>query len=250
MSAWFDSVTARLHNGNRAEVLLFCFAHAGGGAAFYRPWPAVLGPDIEVCPVVLPGREARRRELPYTRMAQLVEPLFDALLSRADRPFVLFGHSMGAAVAYEMARRFSVVPAGGPCCLVVSGRQPPHRPARHPPIHRLPQDEFVARVSALDGTPAEVLRDKELLAAFLPSLRADFELNETYVPAPHPRLAIPVWAFVGDEDPLVEPPDMLAWGEVTTGPFDTRVFSGGHFYAQGARPEVLVAVREAVAAAR
>jgi surfactin synthase thioesterase subunit len=246
MSVWFDSVTARLHNGHRAEVLLFCFAHAGGGAAFYRPWQTVLGPDIEVCPVVLPGREARRRELPYTRMGELVEPLFDALLSRADRPFALFGHSMGAAVAYEMACRFSVVSVGGPRCLIVSGRQPPHRPARHPPIHRLPQDEFVARVARLDGTPAEVLRDKELLAAFLPGLRADFELNETYAPAPHPRLVIPVFAFVGDTDPLVEPPDMLAWGEVTTGPFDTRVFSGGHFYVQGARPEVLVAVREAV----
>jgi surfactin synthase thioesterase subunit len=239
---WLDLDRA----GGAAGMRLFCFPHAGGGAASYRPWRPALAPAIDVCPVVLPGREARWREPPFRRMSDLVEPLFDALLAAVDRPFAFFGHSMGAAVAYEMARRFSVAAAGPPRCLVVSGRQPPFLPSRVPPVHGLPANQLLARVSRLNGTPAELLADQEVLAAFLPGLRADFELNETYRPAPHPRLAVPVAAFAADHDPLVTPADMLAWQQLTTGGFGARVFPGDHFYLRDGRPDVLSAISEVV----
>jgi medium-chain acyl-[acyl-carrier-protein] hydrolase len=183
-------------------------------------------------------------------MGDLIEPLFDVLVAELDRPYAFFGHSMGAAVAYEMTQRLALTSLQPPRALVVSGRQPPHLPARRPPIHHLPDDEILRRVSALDGTPPEVASDRELLRAFLPAMRADFELNETYVPLPQGCLSVAVMALAGDRDPLVEPADMAAWGELTTGRFALRVFDGNHFYLRGGRPDVLQAVREAILSGR
>lgn len=244
MGDWFE----RREGGEDAEVRLFCFPHAGGGAALFRPWHAWLAPKVQVLGVVLPGRERRWREPPHTRMPDLLEPLFDAMVAELDRPYAFFGHSMGAAVAYAMTQRLAPTAFGPPRALVVSGRQPPHLPARRPPIHHLPEDEMLERVSALAGTPPVVANNGELLRAFLPGMRADLELNETYVPAAQARLSIAVTALVGDRDPLVEPADMSAWGELTTGRFTLRIFDGDHFYLTGGRPEVLRAVQEAVLA--
>jgi medium-chain acyl-[acyl-carrier-protein] hydrolase len=239
---WFE----RRSGGEDAGIRLFCFPHAGGGAALFRPWHARLAPGVQVLPVVLPGRERRWRETPYTRMGELIEPLFDALTAELNRPYAFFGHSMGAAIAYAMAQRLALTSFEPPRALVVSGRQPPHLPPRRTPIHHLPENEMIERVSALGGTPAEVVKDRELLRAFLPGMRADFELNETYVPAPQARLSVAVTALVGDRDPLIEPADMSAWGELTTGRFVLRVFDGNHFYLRDGRPDVMRAVREAI----
>lgn len=239
---WFELETAAAE----ARVRLFCFPHAGGGAALYRPWRAALAPDIAVCPVMLPGRESRWREPPCTRMSQVIEPLFDALLAVADEPFAFFGHSMGAAMAYEITRRFAVSSAGLPSCLVVSGRQPPFLPSRLPPLHVLPSEEFVARLSVLGGTPAPLLQDRQLLSMFLPAMRADFELNETYRPAPGPPIPVPVAAFWGEHDPLVRAQDMAAWQHLTSGAFHARAFAGDHFYLRSAPPQVASALRSAV----
>lgn len=244
MDDWFE----RRDGGEDADVRLFCFPHAGGGAALFRPWHAWLAPKVQVFPVVLPGRERRWRETPYTRMGDLVEPLFDVLVAELDRAYAFFGHSMGAAVAYAMTQRLALTPFEPPRVLVVSGRQPPHLPARRPPIHHLPENEMLESVSALDGTPQEVARDRELLRAFLPGMRADLELNETYRPGPQARLSVAVTALVGDRDPLVEPADMSAWRELTTGRFELRVFDGNHFYLRNGRPDVLRVVEEAVLA--
>lgn len=226
------------------EVRLFCFAHAGGGSSFFRPWMKPLAPEIAVTPVVLPGREARWREPAYTSMELLIEPLCDAVMPFIDRPFALFGHSMGAVVAYEVARQLTFNPLGPPICLFVSARRAPHLSAQRPPIYNLPTDQFLAQIEQLNGTSSSILRESALLQALLPSLRADFELNDTYSPLLKARLSLPISAFVGGCDQLVGAGEMRRWGELTTGEFSLRIFDGDHFYLAGDRPDVLAAIRQ------
>ncbi|MBB5953766.1 surfactin synthase thioesterase subunit [Saccharothrix tamanrassetensis] len=231
-----------------APVLLYCVAHAGGGAAFFRPWRDALAPDVGVCPVVLPGREARLRETPCTAVDQIVPPLAAAISAHADRPYALFGHSMGAVIAYEVARTLSTLP-DGPSHLFVSGRRAPHLPARRDPLHPLPHKEFMPAVAAMGGTPAEVLDQPDLIRMFLPGLRADFTVNETYEHRPGPALDCPVTGLTGDTDPEVDLAEMRRWNDITTGPFRLRVFRGGHFYLTGPPAEVANALRTDLAAA-
>jgi surfactin synthase thioesterase subunit len=227
-------------------IQLFCFAHAGGGPALFRPWRGALAPDPVVRPVQLPGRESRLDETPFRRMADLLDPLCAALAPYLDRPYALFGHSMGAVVAYEVACH---LPGSGPACLLVSGRAPKLAPGWRP-VHALPDDEFLAEIIRLNGMPPEVLGEPDLLDMVLPALRADYELSETYRPPPGQRLRCPVTAFMSTSDPDVGEQEMLSWQEVTTGDFAMRVFSGDHFYLKGGRPDVLSAVRDDLSRAR
>jgi medium-chain acyl-[acyl-carrier-protein] hydrolase len=223
---------------------LFCFSHAGGGPSFFRPWGARLGPEIAVRRVLLPGRESRLGEPPFRHIADLVDPLCTALEQHLDRPCAFFGHSMGAAVAYEVARRFSATGTRRPGCLIVSARRAPGGvdPGRR--LSTLPDDEFASEVARLNGIPPEVLSEPELLSMLLPTLRADYELSETYQPLPGDDLDCPVAAYVSTADPVAQYADMLAWHKVTTGEFSVRVFRGDHFYLKGGRLDVLTAVRE------
>ncbi len=227
-----------------AAVRLFCFAHAGGGGAAYRPWRQSMAPDVDVRPVVLPGREARIRELPYRRVEQLLDPLCEALEPYLDRPYALFGHSLGSILAYEVARRFSAGPHGGPALLVVSGRRAPRLPSSRRTFATMPDPEFLSALGVLGGTPPEVLGERRLLEMLLPALRADFELNESYRTLPGPRLTCPVAAYMGSDDPEVDRTELLAWGGETTGEFSMRVFRGGHFYVKDEAGDVLGAVRQ------
>ncbi|MET8727399.1 alpha/beta fold hydrolase [Streptomyces parvus] len=227
-----------------AAVRLFCFAHAGGGSTAYRPWRHALAPGIDVRSIVLPGREARVRELPYRRVEQLLHPLCEALEPYLDRPYAFFGHSLGSVLAYEVARRFSAGPQGGPGLLIVSGRRGPRLPTSRRGFSTLPDAEFLAGLGVLGGTPPEVLGEEQLLRLLLPTLRADFELNESYRTLPGPRLRCPVAAYMGTDDTEVDRPELLAWGEETTGEFGLRVFPGGHFYLKDEGNDVLGAVRQ------
>jgi len=248
--------TGRWVGGNQwreatdAPQRLFCFSHAGGGAAFFRPWRTALAPAIDVRPVQLPGRECRFDEPPYRRMDQLLEPLCAALEPYLDRPYALFGHSMGSLVAYEIACRFSEGSGPAPSCLIVSGRRGPRIPSDHRLLHRLPDAEFLTEVGRLGGMPQEVLDEPDLLAIILRALRADFELTETYRPPHGARLASAVAAYMGTTDPEVDRCGLDGWRQETTGPFTARVFPGGHFYLKGDRPDVLRAVAQDLAGAR
>jgi surfactin synthase thioesterase subunit len=229
-----------------ADVRLFCFPHAGSGGAFFHPWKKPLLPEIEVCPVVLPGRETRLGEEPYTRVEQVIEPLFSALLPLMGKPFAFFGHSVGAVIAYELARRFTAGYVPAPLCLFVSGRRAPRLPARRQPFLGLPDHEFLAAVSSMNGMRSELLEYPEVLQLFLPSLRADFEINDMYKFLPGPRLSCPVFGFVGDSDCEVYPGEMCDWAEVTSNQFALRVFPGDHFYHKDAPPALFSAIRESI----
>lgn len=229
---------------------LFCFAHAGGGPSLFRSWRVRLAPEIAVRPVLLPGRESRLDEPPFRQLADLIKPLCAALEPHLDQPYAFFGHSMGAVIAYEAARRFSGGSMGGPRCLLVSGHRAPGLATSRQPLSGLPDDEFLAEIGRLNGTPPEVLDEPELLSMLLPTMRADFELADTYQPLPGGRLHCPVVAYLSTADPEVSQAQVLGWRDVTTGEFTTRVFSGDHFYLKEGRPDVLNAVREDMSPAR
>jgi surfactin synthase thioesterase subunit len=223
---------------------LFCFAHAGGGPSFFRSWRAALAPDAAVRPIMLPGRESRLDEPPLRQLPRLVESLCGALEPCLDRPYGLFGHSLGAVVAYEVARRLSISSRLGPACLIVSGHRAPGLPRDQRRLSQLPDEEFVAEVTRLNGIPREVLSAPGFLSMHLPALRADYELAETYQPLPGGRLDCPVAAYLGISDPGADYDSVRGWREVTTDQFSIRVFRGGHFYLKQGRPDVINAVRE------
>jgi len=215
--------------GSRAAVRLFCIPYAGGSASPYQPWRKVLPPLIDVDPVSLPGRDARIGEPPLRAMGSAVDALVGELFPRIDRPFVFFGHSMGALLAYEVARRAEE--AGLPLVgLLASGAPAPHLHARSRDLHALPDAELVQELRRLGGTPREALENPELMALVLPTLRADFELCETYRHRAGPPLGCPVHVFGGLGDEGVPREDLEAWRALTSASFRLRMLPGGHFF--------------------
>lgn len=231
----------------RAKLRLLCFSSAGTGASSYRTWPDLFGEEIEVRAVQLPGREGRLLEAPFTH----VEPLVDALLPHAlpvleGGSFAIFGHSLGALVAYRFARRLADARGPRPKHLFVSSRRAPHLPLLHPPLHTLDDEALTREIRRYNGTPEEVLANKELMELLLPGLRADFQIHETYAHDDAPPLDVPILATGGDRDPGVPEAGLDAWREHTSARFEARLFPGDHFYLNAHRGALVDAIRAAL----
>jgi medium-chain acyl-[acyl-carrier-protein] hydrolase len=212
------------------RLRLFCFPYAGGGAFAYRRWAEQVPRDVELCGVQLPAREGRFNEPAYTRLTDLVRDLVKVVGSAIDVPFAFFGHSMGALVAFALARELRRANVRGPELLMVSGHRAPQRPDPDPPIHALPLSEFLEELRELNGTPEAILRDEELLQLVVPVLRADFEVCETFEYQHERPLECPIAAFGGVADQDVAREDLEAWSEQTSASFSLRMFPGDHFY--------------------
>ncbi len=212
---------------------LVALPYAGASGTAYRDLAGFLAPDVTVRAVTLPGRGARTAEESLTDLEAVVDDVLGRLdeAGPAEGGYVLFGHSMGALVAYETARRLPVAGRGSPRSLVVSGLDAPHRlrPAPGAPRHELPDDALVSLVRDFGGTPPELLHHG-VLRHFLPILRADLEVVDCYRFQPGPRLACPVLCYRGRSDPGMTGDGASAWREVTSGPFRLREFEGDHFY--------------------
>jgi len=227
-SPWFYIPKPRPEAGLR----LFCFPYAGGGITPFLPWASSLPPWLEVVAVQPPGRGLRMRERPYTRLEPLLADLHTAIAPLLDRPFAFFGYSLGALVAFELARLRRARGESLPRALFASARSAPQLPLAYPPTHGLPLEPFIAELRRFNGTPEEVLQNRELLELVLPTLRADLEVNETYAYAPAPPLEIPIFAYGGLDDPRCSPERLEAWGEQTRAGFSARFVQGGHFFIQ------------------
>ncbi len=203
---------------------------AGGGAHSLRVLLPHLPPWIEAWAPELPGRGTRFREPLATSMEGLADDLLPALRDRLEgfAGCALLGHSMGALLAYELARRARLAGWPEPRCLVVSGRRPPQVPAADR-LHDLERPRLLARLRALGGLPAEVAGHEELMDLMLPILRADLRADETYALPAGPPLACPVRVLLGADDDIARS-DAERWGELTTGPCTVDVLPGGHFF--------------------
>jgi surfactin synthase thioesterase subunit len=216
---------------------LVCLPHAGAGAASFARWPRLFAPPVGVVRAQLPGREDCATEAPLRTVAAAVELLLPEV--EALPRVALYGHSMGAVIAFELARALTAA-GRPPRHLFVSGRRAPHRPARHGGIHRLPDDEFAEALgSAVIGPP-------RFLRYALALTRADLTLSEEYAGTAEPRLPCPVTAFHGRQDPIVALDEVEAWAETTDGPFALHLFAGEHLFHQPRRAELAALITEAL----
>ncbi|OKH43166.1 putative thioesterase [Calothrix sp. HK-06] len=227
----------------QASKRMFCFPYAGAGASVFRNWSNQLLPEVEICPIQLPGREGRMAEPLFTKLSPLVEALSKALLPYLDLPFTFFGHSMGALVSFEVARFLQSHYNISPKHLFVSGRQAPQLRSSKPPIHQLPDNLFIEELRRYNGTPEMVLQNHELLSLFLPILRADFAINDTYTHTNMP-LNCPITAFGGLQDSGVSLTDIAAWRYQTNSDFSMHMFPGDHFFIKNEREQLLLLIAE------
>jgi surfactin synthase thioesterase subunit len=222
------------------KIALVCLPFAGAGASFFHPWSAHAGDRLTVVPLQLPGRERRIDAEPYRD----VQVAADGLLPDLERQLgdltevVLFGHSLGAVLAYELAHRVAARPDLVLRHLFVSGSPEPHtrRPGR---ATGLDDDGFLARVSEFAGFSHEALEDPEMRELILPTLRSDVEMHENYRPSTHERLPAPLTSLRGSDDTLVTAAEGAAWSESAGAGFEYVELPGGHMYLTESAPELL-----------
>lgn len=234
------------------RLRLICLPYAGGGAALYRPWRALAGHAIDVCAVELPGRGVRFGEPPISDMASLCDGLVAAIEPLLDGvPVAVFGHSMGARIAFELALRFD----GRIAHLFASGSPAPGDRSRYGAAGdrrasaQLDDRAFKQRLRELGGTPPEVLDDPELMARVLPVVRADFTLIERYQAAPQARVSCPITVFAGVDDPGVSAASAASWTLRTTAACRLVELDAGHFFLDSHRPALFREIGRALAEA-
>jgi surfactin synthase thioesterase subunit len=239
-----DLWVRRFHPAENAAVRVVCLPHAGGSATFYHPMSAGLASVAEVLCVQYPGRQDRRNEPGIEDIATLADRITEALAGRCDKPMALFGHSMGAVLAFEVARRLE---ARGAELLTVfaSGRRSPGS-VRDENVHQRDDNGIVAEMKALSGTDARILGDEELLRMILPAIRSDYRAIERYRCAEGAAIAAPIVAVTGDNDPRTTLDEARAWARHTTGDFQLTVLPGGHFFLADHQAEILRLVSAAL----
>lgn len=225
--SWFTVLSAV----TRPRATLVCFPFGGGNSSAFRSWARHLPADVRLIGVDLPGRGARFGEPMFTRVDELV----DALLGQRatlewQAPLIFFGHSLGAVIAFELTRALERAGATGPRHLIVSGRGAPHLPRSEPPIHKLSDAQFLEQAQRFQGLPEDALQYSELLELFLPILRADFALSESYRCGSDMPVSCDLTVLGGSDDPMVGVDTLPPWQVYTRGRFALRTFDGGHFF--------------------
>ncbi len=224
-----DAWIQRFHPAPQSRIRLVCFPHAGGSASFYSPMSASLSPGVEVLAVQYPGRQDRRADKPIGNIPELADRIFEVLQLHVDRPLAFFGHSMGAVVAFEVARRLEQKANTAPVVLFASSWRAPSK-HRHEAVHLRDDEGLVVELKSLNGTDVKLLDDEELLRMILPAVRSDFKALETYTFSPGPMLSCPISVFIGEADPKTTVDEARAWRQHGKGGFHIRIFPGGHFY--------------------
>jgi surfactin synthase thioesterase subunit len=216
---------------------LFCLPYAGGSARMFTEWRTELPPWLDVVPLELPGRGFRFDEPASADLADVVAGLRDAALSRLDRPYAVFGHSLGALLGFELV--LALQELGRPARhFYASGAGAPHLPTRNP-APRFGDHELRAHIAELGGTSRELVANDEFMELMLPVLRADFTLADTYRPPPGATLDCPTTTFCGADDDEAPPGDVLSWRRYVRESCTVRVLPGGHFFVHSAQTALL-----------
>lgn len=242
-SSWFVRSKGRINKGLR----LCCFPYAGGNAQIFNSWQQELGSDVEVVAIELPGRGRRFGEAAISSLDRLSDQLVEEIKHLEDMPLAFFGHSNGALIAFDVARKMQARGMEGPKLLMLSAKKPPHLLSEKK-MHLLPDHALISELRTYNATPEEVLNTPELMEIFLPVLRADFALSETYSRDNDYRYSGRMVVFGGDSDDNVGNEDLLGWSEYATGGAPVRLFTGGHFFIRSCRSELLRVVRLELAA--
>lgn len=215
-----------------ATVKLFCLPYAGGSAAIYHQWKKYLDSNIQLCPLELAGRGKRFLEPHYDSIFNAVDDIYEQISDNLDDgPYAFFGHSMGALLSYELARKFCTSSHVKPVHLIVSGKNPPHISEAPKMYHALPENEFINKILRMGGTPPEVFQHQELLNLIIPLLRSDFRIFETYeFSEDQCELNCGITVFYGAADEEISAEKMAEWRKYTRSDYQIRCFDGGHFY--------------------
>lgn len=218
------------------NISLICFPHAGGSNATYNGWGGCLSETIRrIKPRCFDGPAQRAR---FTDVGSLSAHIAEQL-SHENQPLALYGHSMGAVLAYEVARELSIRNTAQVAHLFVSGRRAPQLAARLAPIHDLSDQAFLNELLAYGGIPDAIGTNSRLLNALIPIIRSDLALLEAYQFRPMHTLTCPISAIYATHDPVVESGELMAWKERTTGDFNFHELSGNHFF-HCFRPQELI----------
>ena len=228
LSADGDLWCRRYHPAKNASARLVCLPHAGGSAPFFLPVSAALSPRVDVVAMQYPGRQDRRAEKPIGNMTELADRIYEVLRGQPELPVTIFGHSLGAIVGFEVARRLEAA-GNDPVRLFASGRRGPST-RRDETVHLRDDAGILTEVRRLNGTASALLSDDELMRAALPALRADYQVAETYRCPSDVTVDFPITVLTGDADPKTTPVEAKAWAAHTMGAFDVHVFRGGHFF--------------------
>lgn len=237
----------RIGRPAKPRARLLVFHYAGGSASLFRPWAQQLPDDLEILAGELPGRAARFNEPPLREVSLAVEMFANETRHwSCDVPYVFFGHSLGALVAYELAhfnRRHALIT---PRMLVVSGKKAPHMPRIDPTLADLPREEFKQRLREYDGTPDEILQNAEFVDLLLPMLRCDFAMVENYSYTPRDAIECPIFALGGRSDRWVSEEEIRGWQFHTASDFGWSMLDGGHFFIRSRGQEVLAILRKLI----
>lgn len=224
------------------QLRLYCFPYSGGNATVFVPWQREIDPTIELCAVQLPGRGSRFRESPCTSFRTLIHTLGDVLCARQRQhplPFAFFGHSLGALVAFELARYCRDQGWDMPEHLIVSGCRAPPLREKSRRLHELPDAQLIEKLRDYNGTPSEILDNQEFMRLLLPVVRADFALGADYHYETAAPLAIPVTTFAGQQDHHASPHDMQEWQRHACAAYQSHIFRGDHFFINEEKRSVL-----------
>jgi len=208
----------------------------------FRRWARFLPASVELCGLELPGRGLHRQEPLITEMRLALDSAVHDLKSHLDKPFVFFGHSMGAMLCFEVARRLRKEGLTQPLSLLVSACHAPQNPAKSEPMSGLSDRELMQRLHCMEGTPPEILEDEDFINQYVPVLRADLHMADHYQYRPEPPLDLPITAFGGRDDREVQSEELQAWQLQTNAAFELQTFAGGHFYFRTSEKEFLPAL--------
>lgn len=235
----------RFHPRPAAETKLICLPHAGGGAPAYFPTSAAMTPEVEVLAVQYPGRQERRHEPLIDSVNSLADELFRVLGPDTEQPYALFGHSMGAMVAYELALRLEEA-GQPPLRLFASGRRAPSR-YRHDERQAVDDESLISELRELSGTDQRLFQRDDLLRAALPVIRNDYQAADSYVHRDDATLNCPITVLIGDKDPHVTEDEARSWRDHTKGASEVLVYAGGHFYLTEYQDQVVSVIAQRLA---
>lgn len=219
----------KIPNGPLKDAALFCFPYAGAGASIFFPWGKGISGKVDIYAFEAAGKGDRYSEALPKEVKTLAIEAAKAILRKNYKSIILFGHSLGALLAYETAKTLKNNGCN-PLSVIFSGRQAPGLASKMEPISHLPEEQFIAEIKLLGGTPKEIFEEPEILNIILPILRNDFFLAECYEDSNPVDLEIPVIVLSGQNDPWVKLDDLHHWRSVTSDSFEIEIFEGDHFF--------------------